>query len=161
MANACAKILIKSYRRLSREWLGGFAPQSKTRSRPKTCESWFQKFTQLIHYTLVGFGKIMIAQKISVMNYSKFGVETWSSVCGYSTYMYGLYLCFCSLWNIYLKKHWKYGWVVGNFMQPSMEYCLQIYLPLFLFLVVSDRMHVIDSLPLVWMLDGRVITCKS
>ena len=25
----------------------------------------------------------------------------------------------------------------------------------------TDRMHVIDSLPLVWMLDGRIITCKS
>ena len=33
-------------------------------------------------------------------------------------------------------------------------------LSLFLFLVVSDRMHVIDSLPLVWMLDGRIITCE-
>ena len=28
------------------------------------------------------------------------------------------------------------------------------------FFVVADRMHVIDSLPLVWMLDGRIITCK-
>ena len=25
----------------------------------------------------------------------------------------------------------------------------------------TDRMHVIDSLPLIWMLDGRIITCKS
>lgn len=32
-----------------------------------------------------------------------------------------------------------------------------------IFLVFSflDRMHVIDSLPLLWMLDGRLITCKS
>ena len=28
------------------------------------------------------------------------------------------------------------------------------------FFVSADRMHVIDSLPLVWMLDGRIITCK-
>ena len=37
---------------------------------------------------------------------------------------------------------------------------LQTDLPLFLFLVLSDRMHVINSLPLVWMLDGRIITCE-
>ena len=30
-------------------------------------------------------------------------------------------------------------------------------MPLF---VVTDRLHVIDSLPLVWMLDGRIITCE-
>ena len=24
----------------------------------------------------------------------------------------------------------------------------------------TDRIHVIDSLPNIWMLDGRIITCK-
>ena len=37
---------------------------------------------------------------------------------------------------------------------------LQTDVPLFLFLTISDRMHVINSLPLVWMLDGRIITCE-
>lgn len=26
--------------------------------------------------------------------------------------------------------------------------------------VVSDRIHVIDCLPNIWMLDGRIVTCK-
>ena len=35
------------------------------------------------------------------------------------------------------------------------EYVYQVHV------LILDRIHLIDCLPNVWMLDGRIVTCKS
>ena len=49
---------------------------------------------------------------------------------------------------------------VGLDLIYSIAYCIIVEIHNCFTFYCIDRMHAIDSLPLVWMLDGRIVTCE-
>ncbi|KAJ8306566.1 hypothetical protein KUTeg_017111 [Tegillarca granosa] len=59
--------------------------------------------------------------------------------------------------NMHILNLYLHG---NSYLEKDPYYCILDMTLMYEREIFTDRLHVIDCLPNVWMLDGRIITCK-